>query len=537
MTSDADGNYTNAYTYGLDRISIDKLSPDSDAKTDPLFYLYDGRGSVSVATNSLGQVRDKYRYDPYGQVKHGGFWGSNATHYENFYGYNGEDYNRLSGLDYLRARYYEPESGRFLTRDSYLGDVMQPLTLNRYAYALNNPMMYTDPSGHWPGWLDKAASAVSSFASNVVDTVANTISKLKDYVRDRIADTNYFNPPDEGNKNGYTNKPVTVPKFPENPLEVSKKNTTNSNRVNSCFSQPQITTRNYSNEVVRKVMDTVKKSCEGTQFLGSQNYDYKEKVTQGTGSQTLGDVIKANPGSYKYDTSATGWYLTQQYYASWYYGSKAYERLDEGALSHNSYLMFKLDELRRSGKDLSKLTVDEVDELSFKNASFWNKADQVGMAVIGGVTAYSSYKSGGNMPSNSIQESSNYGTNGAGNPKLYRKMSVAEAEATLESGIQPAIRGADPTKWTSESLEKVKEFDNKIVKPGTEEVIVEFEMNPEYYKNMQETAVPQRGSKGNPNVKYHYEGLEINGPYKNYGITPEQIDIFNKNILNIKIIQ
>lgn len=69
-------------------------------------------------------------------------------------------------------------------------------------------------------------------------------------------------------------------------------------------------------------------------------------------------------------------------------------------------------------------------------------------------------------------------------------MSVAEAEATLESGIQPAIRGADPTKWISESLEKVKEFDNKIVKHGTEEVIVEFEMNPEYYKNIQETTVP-----------------------------------------------
>ncbi|WP_261854536.1 RHS repeat-associated core domain-containing protein, partial [Clostridium folliculivorans] len=230
----------------------------------------------------LGQVKDKYRYDPYGEVKHGGFWGSNATHYENFYGYNGEDYNRLSGLDYLRARYYEPESGRFLTRDSYLGNVMQPLTLNRYAYALNNPMMYTDPSGHWPGWLDKAASAVSSFASSVVDTVVDTVSKVRDYVRDRIADANYFNPPDEGNKNGYTNKPVTVPRFPENPLEVSKKNTTNSNRVNSCFSQPQITTRNYSNEVVRKAMDTIKKSCEGTQFLGSQNYDYKEKVSQGT---------------------------------------------------------------------------------------------------------------------------------------------------------------------------------------------------------------------------------------------------------------
>ena len=116
-------------------------------------------------------------------------------------------------------------------------------------------------------------------------------------------------------------------------------------------------------------------------------------------------------------------------------------------------------------------------------------------------------------------------------------MSIAEAEKTLENGLQPARRGADPTKWTSESLEKVGEFDNKIVKPGTKEVIVEFEMNPEYYNNMQKSAVSQYGSKGNPNVKYHYEGLEVDGPYKNYGITPEQIDLFNSNILNKRIVK
>jgi hypothetical protein len=116
-------------------------------------------------------------------------------------------------------------------------------------------------------------------------------------------------------------------------------------------------------------------------------------------------------------------------------------------------------------------------------------------------------------------------------------MSIAEAEKTLESGLQPARRGADPTKWTSESLEKVREFDNKVVKPGTEEVIVEFEMNSKYYKNMQESAVPQYGSKGNPNIKYHYEGLVPDGPYRNYGITPELIDLFNSNILNKRIVK
>ncbi|GFP78427.1 RHS repeat-associated core domain-containing protein [Clostridium fungisolvens] len=289
MTSDADGNYTNAYTYGLDRISIDKLSPDSDSKTDPLFYLYDGRGSVSDATNSLGQVKDKYRYDPYGQVNHGGFWGSNATHYENFYGYNGEDYNRLSGLEYLRARYYEPESGRFLTRDSYLGDVMQPLTLNRYAYALNNPMMYTDPSGHWPGWLDKAASAVSSFASNVVDTVSSYASKAVSYVEDAVSTgwtnvKNAYNYVADTVSGWYNSGKQTVKSYAskvEEKISSAKRDISNTANKVVQLAKPVISTINYPNEVVRKAIETVKKGCEGAKYVASQAYKYKEQILDG----------------------------------------------------------------------------------------------------------------------------------------------------------------------------------------------------------------------------------------------------------------
>ncbi len=129
------------------------------------------------------------------------------------------------------------------------------------------------------------------------------------------------------------------------------------------------------------------------------------------------------------------------------------------------------------------------------------------------------------------------GTDGANNPKLYRKMSEAEAELTLKNGLQPAKKGADPTKWTSESLNKVRDFDNAIVKSDVNEVIIEFELNPEYYNYVKNTAVPQYGSKGNPNIKYHYEGLDVNGIHRNYGITPEQLEYFNENVLNIRIVE
>jgi phage baseplate assembly protein gpV len=85
---------------------------------------------------------------------------------------------------------------------------------------------------------------------------------------------------------------------------------------------------------------------------------------------TMEEVLKVNPGGWKhFNSSETGFYESQNYYFLWYYGTKAYERLDEEALGSNSYLVLKLDSLRKKGKDLSKLTVAEIDQLSFDNAS------------------------------------------------------------------------------------------------------------------------------------------------------------------------
>ena len=63
------------------------------------------------------------------------------------WGYAGEYLEPASGLIYLRARWYDPVDGRFLTRDPFAGIPSVPGTLNPYAYALDNPVMVTDPSG------------------------------------------------------------------------------------------------------------------------------------------------------------------------------------------------------------------------------------------------------------------------------------------------------------------------------------------------------------------------------------------------------
>jgi RHS repeat-associated protein len=51
------------------------------------------------------------------------------------------------GLNYVRARYYVPKLGRFTSKDPLRSSSFDPQTLNRYAYALNNPLRYVDVSG------------------------------------------------------------------------------------------------------------------------------------------------------------------------------------------------------------------------------------------------------------------------------------------------------------------------------------------------------------------------------------------------------
>ena len=121
---------------GFDRISLDRF----DGSTD--YYLYDARGSVSGVTNEEGQVYQSYRYSITGEITFG------APQYENEYAYNGESYNPNIESQYLRARYYCVVTATFLTEDSCLGSLTEPLTLNRYNYCVSSYLNCTDPSGN-----------------------------------------------------------------------------------------------------------------------------------------------------------------------------------------------------------------------------------------------------------------------------------------------------------------------------------------------------------------------------------------------------
>jgi len=62
-------------------------------------------------------------------------------------GFAGEWHDRATGLQYLRARWYQPATGRFTQVDPFPGVLPLPATQHPYQYALNNLLRYTDPSG------------------------------------------------------------------------------------------------------------------------------------------------------------------------------------------------------------------------------------------------------------------------------------------------------------------------------------------------------------------------------------------------------
>jgi RHS repeat-associated protein len=150
---------TDSYLYGLRRIA------EQDAEGWQ-YYVGDALGSVRQLVDESGEVRLVKDYEPYGSVL------SSEGEVESRYGFTGEWTDDYIGLQYLRARYYSPKTGRFLTKDTWEGDYSFPITYNAWLYGYSNPILYTDPSGHTPAVVAALLPALVGGAAGFVVGVA-----------------------------------------------------------------------------------------------------------------------------------------------------------------------------------------------------------------------------------------------------------------------------------------------------------------------------------------------------------------------------
>ena len=100
------------------------------------------RRAFWYVTDGSGQVTDTFDYDTGGNL----IGRSGATPTTRLF--TGEEYDPELGLYNLRARYHNPNTGRFWTRDTVEGSQSDPRSQHLYAYAGNNPVNFIDPSGH-----------------------------------------------------------------------------------------------------------------------------------------------------------------------------------------------------------------------------------------------------------------------------------------------------------------------------------------------------------------------------------------------------
>ena len=136
------------YTIGHDQISQTVIEysggiADNDNATTHYFG-YDGHGSTRVLLDFVGAVAEIYHFDAYGVAL--GF--EPATALTSIL-YSGETFDASTGLQYLRARYYNPATGTFNRLDPFAGSINDPQSLHKYLYTHGDPISGVDPSGEF----------------------------------------------------------------------------------------------------------------------------------------------------------------------------------------------------------------------------------------------------------------------------------------------------------------------------------------------------------------------------------------------------
>jgi RHS repeat-associated protein len=171
------GTVDKSYVHGIDLISQE----NANGRT---YYQVDGLGSTRLLTDNNGAIVVEYDYDAYGNLTR------KVGDADNNYLFAGEQFDEAVDGYYLRARYYDPATGRFVSTDPFEGYNNQPVTLHDYLYGNVNPVIFVDPSGaiSLPSYASIAATSVRTTRAIVagVNAIARFALKRATSSRDML---------------------------------------------------------------------------------------------------------------------------------------------------------------------------------------------------------------------------------------------------------------------------------------------------------------------------------------------------------------
>ncbi len=156
---------TRQYYNGGGRVAM-RVSGDPEPSHNGVFYtLGDHMGSTSLTVDESGAVVAELRYKAWGETRYAD--GETPTTWR----YTGQRQEEGLGLYYYRARWYDPYLNRWIQPDTIVPSLSNPQSLNRYTYVNNNPLRYTDPSGHCytdsGSWIPDGTDGPCSFKTSM----------------------------------------------------------------------------------------------------------------------------------------------------------------------------------------------------------------------------------------------------------------------------------------------------------------------------------------------------------------------------------
>ena len=144
---------TTSYTHTPDGVGL-LIAENKNGQTRHIYA--DAQGSTRLVTDAQGNTLETLDFDAFGN--------ETATNTkETRHRYTGEAYDATTGLYHLRARDYDPNTGRFISMDEHPGSQRIPLSLNKYLYGNADPVNTVDPSGNFG--LAGAMSGIGSVAT------------------------------------------------------------------------------------------------------------------------------------------------------------------------------------------------------------------------------------------------------------------------------------------------------------------------------------------------------------------------------------
>ena len=153
----------------------------SDGETQKLYYLHrDYLGSIVMLTDENGNIAERRHFDPWGQVVKvedgSGKVLQGLTLLDR--GFTGHEHLQTVGLIHMNGRLYDPALHRFLQPDNYVQDPFNTQNFNRYGYCLNNPLLYTDPTGEWFVIDDAIAMLVGGVVNLTINAIQGNVTSF-----------------------------------------------------------------------------------------------------------------------------------------------------------------------------------------------------------------------------------------------------------------------------------------------------------------------------------------------------------------------